>query len=126
MTRAQYTGFIFIAITIAFTVIGQLMIKQGVMATGASPARLGQIPLFIMRVFTNPLVIAGLACAVISMTSWTLALSRLNLNLAYPFLGLAIVLVLVFARVIAGEPVSLLRWVGVLIVCLGLWVVAQK
>jgi multidrug transporter EmrE-like cation transporter len=119
-------GYLYVAMTIAFTVIGQLLIKHGVKTVGATPALLGQVPLFILRTFTHPLVIIGLGCAVASMACWMLALSRLDLNQAYPFLGLAIVLVLLFSRLLIGEPISLLRWAGVLIVCLGLWMVAQK
>jgi multidrug transporter EmrE-like cation transporter len=60
------------------------------------------------------------------MASWMMALSKLKLSMAYPFLGLATVLVLVCSSLIIGESIPLLRWVGVGVVCLGLWLVVLQ
>lgn len=118
-------GLLCIAVTICFTVISQLLIKHGV-AAQSSPSQLRQVPIFILRVFTHPLVMLGLCCSVISMASWMMALSKLNLSLAYPFLGLATVLVLVCSSLVIGESVPMLRWIGVGVVCLGLWLVVLR
>ena len=42
-------------------------------------------------------------------------------QLAYPFMALAIVLVLALSPLVFGEQVPVIRWFGVLIVCIGLW-----
>jgi drug/metabolite transporter (DMT)-like permease len=123
--RVPTTGYLCIALTVAFTVIGQLLVRAGMKGLGASPTQLVQLPPFLLRAFTNPAVVGGLACAVLAAACWTLALSRLEINLAYPFMGLAIVLVLALAPVL-GETVPLWRWIGVALVCLGLWVAVRK
>ncbi len=56
--------------------------------------------------------------------TWTIAISRLALNVAYPFLSLGLVLVLVCSGLFFGEAVPLNRWIGVAIVCVGLVIAA--
>lgn len=127
MSRAQQMlGFVYIALTILFTVGGQLLIKAGVDAVGARPAQQPSTLLFILRAFTHPLVAAGLGCALAGAVCWTLALSRVALSLAYPFMGLAIVLVLALSPLLLREAVPWTRWLGVAIVCVGLWLTARR
>jgi len=116
----EIQGFLFVALTILFTVIGQLLVKLGMRGMAGESVSLQ----LVGRAFTNPQVVGGLACAVVAAVCWMMALSRLNLSLAYPFMGLAIVLVLAMSPLLLGESVPALRWVGVLVVCLGLWLAA--
>jgi len=56
---------------------------------------------------------------------WTGAVSTSEISFAYPFMALAIVLVLALSGVLLGEVVPIGRWVGVAIVCIGLIVAAR-
>jgi multidrug transporter EmrE-like cation transporter len=112
-------------LTVALTVVGQLLVKQGMLHVGSSPTRVSLLPRFFWRTFTNTYVIMGLLAAVFAAVSWTLAVSRENLSVAYPFMGLAIVLVLTLSGAFFGESVPMHRWIGVAIVCLGLFVAAR-
>ncbi|MHB9107707.1 MAG: SMR family transporter [Armatimonadota bacterium] len=123
MTREVLQGFFFVALTILFMVAGQVLVKLGMLeVTGKDGVSLQ----LIGRALANWQVLGGLACAGVASVCWMLALSRLELSLAYPFMGLAIVLVLVVSPVFLREQVSLVRWIGVLVVCLGLWLAARK
>lgn len=124
MVRSRM-ALLFIALTIIFTVAGQLFVKQGTREVGASPAQATMLVGFIWRAFTNIWVVLGLGCAVIAAVSWTVAVSRSNLSFAYPFMALAIVLVLFLSGLIFGEEIPLTRWFGVLIVCLGIFVASR-
>lgn len=122
MTRLSW---IFLGLTVLFTVAGQLSIKQGMLQIGVNPEQVTLLPRFVWRAFTNPFVIAGLGSAVAAAACWTVAIARSELSVAYPFMGLAIVLVLALSGVLFGEAVDLRRWLGVLVVCLGL-VIASR
>ncbi len=74
----------------------------------------------------NPFVFLGFGCAFVAAMTWTVAISRTQLSFAYPFVGLGIVLTLVFSSLLFGDKVSLQRWMGVLLVCAGLFVVARS
>jgi drug/metabolite transporter (DMT)-like permease len=124
MVRPSPLALIFIATTIVFTVVGQLLVKRGMLEVGAVPSQSGDVVAFLIRAFTNPMVILGLASAVVAAVSWTAAVSRSPLSFAYPFMALAIVLVLALSGLLFSESVAPGRWLGVGIVCLGLIVAA--
>lgn len=125
LTRNPSGALVCIGLTILFTVVGQLLVKQGVLQIGTTPDKAGNLLTFLMRVFANPLVIVGMACAVVAAGAWTMALSKADLGYAYPFMGLAIVLVLALTPLVFGEHIPFSRWIGVVIVCIGLWVASR-
>jgi multidrug transporter EmrE-like cation transporter len=83
------------------------------------------LPRFVLRAFSNVHVLLGLGFAVAAATCWTIAISRAEISVAYPFMGLGIVLVLALSGVVFGETVPFHRWLGVLVVCLGLIVASR-
>lgn len=125
MTPAQRSGLVFIALTIALTVAGQLLVKLGMTQIGRAPADWTALPMFFLKAAFNPANFLGLSSAVLAALCWMGALSRCNLSFAYPFMALAIVLVLALAPVVFGEHVTLRQWVGVALVTAGLWIAAQ-
>ena len=124
-TSVSYLALLPILLTIVFTVIGQVLVKQGALEVGDGPERLKQVPGFIWRAFMNWRVLLGLASAVLAAAAWVMALSRSDLSFAYPFMGLAIVSVLVVSGLFLGEHVPPIRWLGVAIVCIGI-VIASR
>ncbi len=119
-------GLLFIFLTLTFTVLGQLLLKRGMLEIGSVPGQLALWPAFIWRALTSLRVISGLACAVIAAVAWMMAVSRVDLSFAYPFMAIAIVLVLALSGTMFGETVPLTRWVGVGIVCIGIVVTAWR
>jgi len=109
-------------LTIGLTAAGQALVKHGVLEVGASPGQFRQLPAFLGRALTNPSVVLGLTCAVFAALAWIMALSRAELSRAYPFMGLTFGVVLFLSALLFGERVPATRWVGVLVICLGIWI----
>ncbi len=118
-------AFAFIALTIVFTVVGQIAVKYGMTSVGAVPAAPEEWPAFFLRAVTNGYVVLGLVLAGLAALSWMATVSKMDLSLAYPFMSLAIVLVLVLSGLFFGERVPWTRWVGVAVVCLGIFLAAR-
>lgn len=118
-------AFVFVALTIVFTVLGQLLVKYGMLRVGGVPTNPAQWLAFFLSAVTNAHVLVGLALAGVASLCWMAAVSKLDLSLAYPFMSLAIVLVLVLSGALFGEHVPWTRWVGVAIVCVGIIVSAR-
>lgn len=114
-----------IAGTIIFTVAGQLLIKAGMIEIGAIPSAWDGLPHFLVSALSNWKAVAGLMSAVAAAILWMGAVSRSDISFAYPFMALAIVLVLALSGLFFGEHVPLGRWLGVLIVCVGLIIAAR-
>lgn len=123
--KPKMTVYIFIALTIIFTVCGQLLVKSASGAFGQVPGKLSEVVPFLIRAFSNIKLIAGLGCAVIASIMWMIALSIADISFAYPFMGLNIVLVLALSPIVFNEAIPWTRWLGVLIVCLGLLVASR-
>ena len=123
--KPKMTVYLFICLTILFTVFGQLLVKSASAEFGQLPGRLSEVLPFLIRAFTNIKLLAGLGSAVIASIMWMIALSMSDISFAYPFMGLAIVLVLALSPLIFKEVVPWTRWLGVLIVCLGLWITSK-
>lgn len=66
-------------------------------------------------------LLAGLVCYAVSMLCWMFALTRYELNFAYPFLGITYVLVYLGAAYwdTIGEQLSWQRTVGIVLVLTG-------
>ena len=112
-------GFIYIAATIVLTLYGQLMLKWQVNLVNQQPTGLNQSVGFLFRMLTNPWVLSGLAGAIAASMTWMLAVSRLNLSTAYPFMSLSFVLVLVFSSWLFKEPIRPGNVIGVSLIVLG-------
>lgn len=115
----------FIFLTVAFTVAGQILVKQGMLEVGRNPSQLGLFPSFILRALTNVYVFLGFGCAFAASLTWIVAISRSDLSFAYPFMGLPIVTVLALSPMIFGEAVPITRWIGAIVVCIGIWIATR-
>ena len=76
----------------------------------------------ILSGLTQPLVWLGLVSYALSSALWLVALSRVPLSAAYPFGALSYVIV-VFASVITAEHVGYARWIGVVLIVGGIWLI---
>ena len=61
----------------------------------------------------------GLLAYGISTIVYFYVLSRVHLSWAYTIGGMGYVIAIVLAAVVLGEPVSALRWAGILVITLG-------
>jgi drug/metabolite transporter (DMT)-like permease len=114
-----------VLISSASGVAGQTVLKIAMSRPGASEAA-GDLLSLIALIVRSPLVLAGLALYAVGAVAWIAVLARLELSLAYPFLALNFVLVALSARLILGESLPMLRWAGILVICLGIVLVARS
>ena len=118
-------NYLLIGITVIFTVCGQILVKIGSQDLPDFPKDFNHFLPFILKAFKNIKILGGLIFAGLASISWMGALSRIDISFAYPFMGLSIVLVLALSPIIFKETVSWTKWLGVLIVCLGLWIASK-
>ncbi|MEZ4613189.1 MAG: hypothetical protein R2838_23615 [Caldilineaceae bacterium] len=114
-----------IALSIAAGVSGQAAIKLGI-GRGA-PAGAGNGPVqLVMTILHSPLILLGLGLYALGALAWIAVLGKLDLSYAYPFLALNFVLITLVAQFGLGEVVPLMRWVGVAIICAGIFLIARS
>ena len=118
-------GHLFIALTLLFTVYGQLVLKWQMGGAGALPPGALDKFVFLLRQFLNPWVFSGFASAFLASLAWMAAMTRFELNYAYPFMSLAFVIVMGFSVLFLGEQLNFARISGTLLVVAGLVVIAR-
>jgi len=123
--RGTMIGFVYIALTILFTVYGQLVIKWQVSGAGEFPPELGEKIVFILRLLLNPWVISSFAAAFIASLTWMAAMTQFELSFAYPFMSLAFVVVMILSIMFLGEQLTWTKIAGTLIIITGLFVITR-
>ncbi|MFS2004726.1 EamA family transporter [Duganella sp. CT11-25] len=118
-------NYLYIVLTIALTVFGQIAIKMQVAQAGALPEAGGDKLAFLIRLLLNPWIISAFAAAFLASISWMGAMTKFELSHAYPFMALNFVIVLVLSAWLFNEPMSVTRMAGVALICIGTVVAAQ-
>lgn len=113
-------GYLYIALTILFTVYGQLVIKWQVSQAGALPAGSGAKIVFLFGLLLNPWIVSGFVAAFLASLCWMAALTKFNLSHAYPFMGLTFVLVLFASGLFFGEAITPLKITGTALIVVGI------
>ena len=104
----------------------QLLLKAGTNSIGLfefSPAN--AVPIG-WKIATEPHILGGLACYVVSVVVWILALSRVEVSVAYPLLSIGYVVNAIAAWYLFGEAVTPMRLTGIGIIIVGVYIVARS
>ncbi|MEZ5890006.1 MAG: EamA family transporter [Xanthobacteraceae bacterium] len=105
---------------VLLTVYGQLVIKAGAIAH-ATEASSGKLP-YLVAMFSDIGVLSGLMAAVAASACWMLAIERLDVAYAYPFMALCFVLVPVGATFLFGERLPPIQLLGIGLIIVGVTV----
>jgi multidrug transporter EmrE-like cation transporter len=115
----------FVFLTIASAVYSQLVIKWRVGHAGVLPAALNQKIVFLVGLLCDPWVISAIIVTFLGGISWMIAMTRVELSYAYPFIGLVFVLILVSSSLLFHEAITTSRVIGVLLVIAGIIVASR-
>lgn len=119
--------YITLIITITSNVVGQVLLKKGMLNAGKIPSTdLRNLLTFLIKtMILNPFILSGLFLAVFSTMCWMVTVSKLSLGFAYSFVSLAFPLVMLMSVVFFKENVSITTWIGMAILMIGLFVIAK-
>ncbi len=104
----------------------QLALKQGMHQIGQFEFRLETLCRAGLAAALSPFVLVGLVCYVVSVAVWLLVLSRVEVSFAYPLLSVGYVVVALVGWLVFQEAVSPVRWAGILMICLGVWLITRS
>ena len=110
--------------SVTLTALAQLALKLS-SARHAGEVASGGLLRSLLEQFMNPWTIAGLVGYGLSFVLWLLALRDVPLTIAYPFMGLTLVLVAIFGVALLGETLGAAKLFGMLLVCAGLVLLAR-
>ena len=104
----------------------QLLLKAGTNRVGEFAYSLDNVVPIGLKVATSPHIVGGIACYVVSVIIWILALSRVPVSIAYPMLSIGYIVNAVAAWVLFGESVTTQKLLGIGFIIVGVWLVAKS
>ena len=104
----------------------QLLLKAGTNSVGEFAYSLDNLAPIGSRLATSPPILAGIACYVVSVVVWILALSRVPVSVAYPLLSIGYIVTALAAWMLFGESLTAQKLVGIGFIIVGVWLVARS
>jgi len=120
----NHATFVLIVLGVLLNAAAQLLLKAAANRVGPIDIQPQSLALAARDlVFSMPLI-AGIACYVVSVIVWIVALSRADVSVAYPMLSIGYVVNALAAWALFGEAVTPMRLTGIGVIVLGVFLVA--
>ncbi|MBL8539923.1 MAG: EamA family transporter [Betaproteobacteria bacterium] len=119
-------AFVLVMTGVLLNAAAQLLLKAGTNSVGAFDFSLANAVPVGWQLATEPHIVGGLACYVVSVVVWIMALSRVEVSIAYPMLSVGYVVNALAAWYLFGEAVTPTRLAGIAIIIVGVFVVARS
>jgi multidrug transporter EmrE-like cation transporter len=122
-----FNNFLLVLSGVLLNAIAQLFLKSGTNTLGSLQYLLEQDGLFgtLIKVIFQPWIFSGLTCYVFSVAVWIIALSRIQVSVAYPMLSIGYVLNAVAAWYLFGEVLSLQKVLGISVIIVGVFLISK-
>ncbi|GJL65477.1 MAG: hypothetical protein NPIRA05_04480 [Nitrospirales bacterium] len=120
--QGQKMSYLYILLTILFTVYGQIVLKWQVIGAGAFPQEPSEKMFFLVKLLLNPWVASGFFAAFLASLAWMAAMTKLDLSHAYPFMSLNFVLVIILSSAFFHEAITTPKIIGLGLIVLGILV----
>ncbi len=105
----------------------QLMLKAGARTLGSVAMGSGSsLMAAAWSAATQPWIVLGLVCYFVSAGLWIIALTRVDVTIAYPMLSMGYVIAALLAWQLFGEPLTSGRVLGIAIILAGVVVLSRS
>ena len=117
---------IFIISSVSLSAFAQIALKLGMSNKHIQNALLTSENLFekLIIVFTNPYVLSGVVMYVFSMILWLVVLAKIDVSVAYPFVGIGFIITMLLGFLLLNEQLSVIRIMGTILVVCGVLMVS--
>jgi drug/metabolite transporter (DMT)-like permease len=125
-TALRLKTYLLILMMIFFGPLGDILLRTGMKKIGMAPTWLpADLFHFYFRAFTSGTIWLGVGSLLAFFTAYLLVLSWADYTYVRPAYSLAYGVVALLGYFVVGEVVSPTRWFGVLVICVGVFVVGH-
>lgn len=104
---------------LALTVYAQLVVKARALVHAKEIIAQSPQMNYLLAMFTDPWVLSGLVGVLVAGACWMLALQRLEIGFAYPFMALSFVLVPVGSMLLFGDSLPKIQLLALALIVAG-------
>jgi multidrug transporter EmrE-like cation transporter len=119
-------AFVFLFASIFCAVCGQLLLKATVTRLDGVDITSAQFGPQLKKLIFTPLFYIALSFYFSSMLLYLTAISKLDISMAYPMVGLNYAIILITSKLFFKENVTPLRWFGVAFIILGVILISRS
>jgi multidrug transporter EmrE-like cation transporter len=119
------TTFAIVLTAALLSAAAQLLLKAGARVIGVIDVGAGVLPKLAAAAL-QPYIVAGLVCCVVSVAMWIVALSRVEVSIAYPMLSIGYVLNAFAAWWLFSEALTPMRLTGIGVILLGVFILSRS
>jgi drug/metabolite transporter (DMT)-like permease len=113
--------------SVSMSAIAQIVLKVGMSGDGIARAiASGEAVAIASRIVLNPWVVGGLGIYVLGAMCWLFVLARIDVSMAYPFVGLGFVLTMLLGASLFGDHIGVGRLAGTALVSVGVILIARS
>jgi len=117
---------ILMALSILILPIGQMLLKKSLTMMGGFSLSSPNLPGEFWKLATSPTLILGLSLYGISSILWFDVLSQIELSKGIPVFSLTYVITYFASAIFLGESLSLIRFLGVITICFGIFLISRS
>ncbi len=118
--------FLLILLGVFLNASAQLLLKAGMDQVGHFAFSWANVWPIGLETGSNPFIIIGILCYIISVVVWLLVLSRVDVSIAYPMVSIGYIVSAIAAYYLLGETITMQRILGILVILTGVYLVARS
>lgn len=118
--------FILLSLLVITQVLGDILLSQGMKHFDVNLSSFAGFLSLIIHLFTNINIWLGVGCLATSLALYLTSISKYEFSYVLPILASNYVLNAVFAWAILHEKISVIRWLGTLLVSMGVLIISYS
>ena len=121
----NFFSFSLILTGVLLNTCAQLLLKAGTNQLGVISFTLNNFWSLLLKIGFEYHILGGLFCYAISVVVWIMALSRVEVSVAYPMLSIGYIVNLIAAWWLFGEMITLSRLGGICAIMVGVYLISR-
>jgi len=118
--------YILILFMVLFAPLGNVLLSKGMKGVGsANNWELGDLFHILVSVLSSGYIWMGIACLLAFFVAYMLVLTWADYSYVQPASSFSYAVVAVLSYFLLGEAVPPLRWAGILVICVGVFIVGH-
>jgi multidrug transporter EmrE-like cation transporter len=123
----KWSLFALILFSVSLSAVAQIVLKTGMSSQSVTQVmKLGTPFEMAMQIALNPWVVGGLGMYFFGALVWLFVLARVEVSVAYPFVGLGFILTMIMGKFLMGDDITVSRMAGTLLVAAGVVLIARS
>jgi drug/metabolite transporter (DMT)-like permease len=118
--------YIFIFFIVLFAPLGNVLLSKGMKGVGSAKNwATGDTFRILMSILSSGFIWLGIACLLAFFIAYMLVLTWADYSYVQPASSFSYAVVALLGYFLLGESVPLLRWVGIFVICIGVFIVGH-